>query len=342
MTENRNEETPEKGKLHEEETGKPESGNQAEKPSGPGKPVEPVKPSATAAAAGKPKSNKLPVGLIAIAIVLAGILIYVVVAYQKQKTNMYEMERMLTHEKDSLANELQMMIFGYDTLKTNNDTLNAELAREQDRIRKLLSINASNVQLIRQYRAEIGTMRNIMQSYIVQIDSLNTRNKLLVAENEEIRGQISKVTQTNIELEKTKEDLSAKVVKGSVIQAKDVVVTGINTKRREVDRIDRLDKLRVCFTLRENPIAEAGRKTVFLRVLRPDGLVITDSPENIFQVDEENIIFTAKRDVDYENQDIELCIFVDNTGDFTAGVSSVELYLEGVLIGSSTFSLRGR
>ena len=239
MTENRNEETPEKGAVNGEEELQPESGNQAGKPGGPVRP-------ATVAAAGKPKGNKLPVGLMAIAIVLAGILIYVIVAYQKQKTNMYEMERMLTHEKDSLANELQMMIFGYDTLKTNNDTLNAQLVREQDRIRKLLSINASNVQLIRQYRAEIGTMRDIMKSYIVQIDSLNTRNKMLTAENIEIRGQIDKVTQTNIELERAKEDLSAKVVIASVIQAKDVVVNVINTKRREVDlRINQLIHLQI-------------------------------------------------------------------------------------------------
>jgi FtsZ-binding cell division protein ZapB len=287
-------------------------------------------------------SRKVPVGLIAIAVVLAAVLVYVIVAYQKQKTSMYEMERMLTSEKDSLANELRLMIHGYDTLRTNNDTLNAQLVREQDRIKKLLAINASNVQLIKTYRAEIGTMRNIMKSYIVQIDSLNTRNKILVAENQEIRGQIDSVTQTNVELEKVKVDLSAKVEIASVIQAKDITAVGLNTKQKEVDRVDRLDKLRVCFTLRENPIAAAGRKTVYLRVLRPDGLLITDSPDNVFTYGEENLIFSAKRDVDYENLDIEMCIFVDNTGDFVAGSSVAEVYLDGNLIGTSTFVLRGR
>ncbi|MBE0674702.1 MAG: hypothetical protein IH591_08585 [Bacteroidales bacterium] len=287
-------------------------------------------------------ARKVPVGLIAVAVVLAAVLVYVIIAYQKQKTSMYEMERMLTSEKDSLANELRLMIHGYDTLKTNNDTLNAQLVREQDRIKKLLAINASNVQLIKTYRAEIGTMRNIMKSYIVQIDSLNTRNKILIAENQEIRGQIETVTQTNVELEKVKEDLSAKVELASVIQAKDITAVGLNTKQKEVDRVDRLDKLKVCFTLRENPIALAGRKTVYLRVLRPDGLLITDSPDNVFKYGEENLIFSAKRDVDYENLDIEMCIFVDNTGDFVAGSSVAEIYLEGNLIGTSTFVLRGR
>jgi FtsZ-binding cell division protein ZapB len=255
---------------------------------------------------------------------------------------MYEMERMLTSEKDSLANELRLMMHGYDTLKTNNDTLNSQLGREQERIKKLLSLNASNVQLIKTYRAEIGTMRNIMKSYIVQIDSLNTRNQVLVAENEVIRGQIDRVSKTNVELEKVKEDLSAKVEIASIIQAKDVTATGLNTKQKEVDRVDRIDKLRVCFTLRENAIVLAGKKTIYLRVLRPDGLLITDSPDNIFTYQAENLIYSAKREVDYENLDIEMCIFVDNTGDFIAGTSVAEIYLDGNLIGTSTFLLKGR
>lgn len=289
----------------------------------------------------KPAGGKsLPVGLIAIAVILAGVLIYMILAYQGQKKEMFEMETMLTSEKDSLANELRLMIHGYDTLKSNNDTLNAQLVKEQERIRQLLSINANNVQLIRTYRSEIGTMRNIMKSYIVQIDSLNTRNKILVAENEQIRGEISQVTRTNVELSKVREDLTAKVEIASVVQAKDIIVLGLNQKRKDTDRIDRMSTLSVCFTLRENPIAAAGRKTVYMRIIRPDGLVITDSPENTFQHKGERIVFSASREVDYENVDLEVCIYQPKSADFVPGTSTIELYLEGNLIGTATFALR--
>jgi FtsZ-binding cell division protein ZapB len=289
----------------------------------------------------KPAGGKsLPVGLIAIAVILAGVLIYMVIAYQGKKKEMFEMETLLTSEKDSLANELRLMIHGYDTLKTNNDTLNAQLEKEQDRIKKLLAINANNVQLIRTYRAEIGTMRNIMKSYIVQIDSLNTRNKILIAENEQIRGEISQVTRTNVELSKAREDLTAKVEIASVVQAKDIIVLGLNQKRKDTDRLDRMSTLSVCFTLRENPIAAAGRKTVYMRIIRPDGLVITDSPDNIFTYKDENLVFSASRDVDYENIDLEVCIYQPKSVDFIPGTATVELYLEGNLIGTATFALR--
>jgi len=286
--------------------------------------------------------KNIPIGMIALSIILAVVLVFLVVMYFDQRHKMAEMETELTHEKDSLANELKLMVAAYDTMKTNNDTLNANLEREKKRIIQLLSINASNVQLIRKYRSEIGTMRDIMKSYIVQIDSLNTRNKLLVAENVQIRQEISKVQNTNIELEKVKEELSSKVEVASVIQAKNIVAAALNKKRKETNRLNLMENLRVCFTLRENPIAQAGQKEVFMRVIRPDSLVITSSPDNLFDYRGNKLIYSANRSGDYMNQDLEMCIFLANTGDFIPGNYSVELFLENNIIGRTTFILAKR
>jgi hypothetical protein len=275
-------------------------------------------------------------------VILAAALIFLVVMYFDQKNKMVEMETVLTQEKDSLANELRLMAHGYDTLKTDNDTLMANLQKEKARIVQLLSINASNVQLIRKYKSEIGTMRDIMKGYIVQIDSLNTLNKQLMAENVDIKQQISEVQTTNVELTKAKEELTSKVTVASVIQAKDINAVTLNKKRKETTRLNLIDKLRICFTLRENPIAAAGEKEVFMRVIRPDSLVITTSPDNLFDYKGNKLVYSASRLVDYMNQDIEMCIFLDNTGDFIVGNYSVELYLESNIIGRTTFALSKR
>jgi len=283
-----------------------------------------------------------PSRMIAASIILAGVLILLVFMYFSQKHKMVEMETVLTQEKDSLANELRHMVVAYDTLKTNNDTLNANLEKEKNKIVKLLSINASNTQLIKKYKGEIKTMREIMKSYIVQIDSLNSKNKFLVAENSEIRQQITQVRNTNTQLSKVKEELSTKVEIASVIQAKDIIAVSLNKNRKETTRINLLDKIRICFTLRENPLAKAGQKEVFMRVIRPDSLVITNSPDNLFDYNGNKIIYSATRTVDYMNQDIEMCIFMDNTGDYITGNYSVELYLEDNIIGRTNFMLSKR
>ena len=283
-----------------------------------------------------------PIGMIALSIILAAALIFLVVMYFDQKNKMVEMETVLTQEKDSLANELKLMVAAYDTMKTNNDTLNANLEKEKKRIIQLLSINASNAQLIKKYRSEITTMRDIMKSYIVQIDSLNSRNKLLVAENTQFRQEIVKVQNTNVQLEKEKEELTTKVETASVIQAKNIVAAALNKKRKETNKLNLMESLRVCFTLRENAIARAGQKEVFMRVIRPDSLVITGSPDNLFDYRGNKIIYSEKRSADYMNQDLEMCIFLNNTGDFIAGNYSIELYLEDNLIGRTTFMLSKR
>jgi hypothetical protein len=283
-----------------------------------------------------------PVGLIVTSIILAIALVFLIFMYFDKKSKMVEMETVLTQEKDSLANELRQMVIAYDTLKTNNNTLNEGLEKEKKRIVQLLSVNASSIQLIKKYKSEITTMREIMKSYIVQIDSLNSRNKILVAENTEIHQQIKQVRNTNTELSKVKEDLSTKVEIASVIQAKDIIAVSLNRKRKETSRINLLDKLRICFTLRENPLAKSGQKDVYMRVIRPDSLIITSSPDNLFEYKSNKIIYSAKRSVDYINQDIEMCIFLDNTGDFIIGNYSVELYLDDNIIGRTNFMLSKR
>jgi FtsZ-binding cell division protein ZapB len=289
--------------------------------------------------AGQGINKDTSVRMIAVTIILGVILGLLVIMYFVQRHNMFEMETVLTEEKDSLANELRQISFAFDTLRTNNDSLNANLARDKEKIVKILAINESNVRLIRQYKKEIKTMREIMKSYIVQIDSLNTRNKILVAENSEIRQEIKEVRSTNSQLSKAKDELSSKVEVASVIQAKDIVAVPLNKKRKDTNRVGLLDKLRICFTLRENAIAKAGQKMVYLRVIRPDSLVIATSPDNLFEYKKNRIIYSASREVDYMNQDIEMCIFLDNTGDFIVGTYSAELYLEGTIIGRTNFML---
>ncbi|MGA2405228.1 MAG: hypothetical protein ABSF81_00570 [Bacteroidales bacterium] len=280
-----------------------------------------------------------PVGMIVTSIILGVALIFLIYMYFDKKNKMIEMETVLTQEKDSLANELRHMVVAYDTLKTNNDTLNAGLLKQKNKIIQLLAVNASNVQLVKKYKSEITTMREIMKSYIVQIDSLNTRNKMLASENTEIKQQITEVRNTNSELSKVKEELSTKVEVASIIQAKNIVAVSLNKRQKETTRINQLDKLRICFTLRENPLAKPGQKDVYMRVIRPDSLVITSSPNNLFEYKGNKKIYSANRQIEYMNQDIEMCIFLDNTKDFVIGNYSVELYLEDNIIGRTNFML---
>ena len=278
--------------------------------------------------------------LVTIIVVLAVGLAFIIYFYFDQKDKMVEMEMVLTEEKDSLARELQNLIYEYDTLKTSNDSLNLKLEEEQNKIKMLLRVQASNAEKITLYKKELSTLRQVMKSYIVQIDSLNTLNKELTAENIQVRRDLQSVQKDKEELSQIKEELTEKVEMASVILAKNIVATPINSRGREKDKIDKVDKIKVCFLLRENPIVEAGKKDVYMRISRPDDLILAESPDNLFEFEGEQYVFSAKRTVEYLNQDIEMCIYWNNNGDLIPGKYSVNLYLGGNQIGATVFNLK--
>lgn len=291
----------------------------------------------------KKKYLGMLIGVTAVLVIILGYLIYV---YFDQKSKMVEMEVVLTAEKDSLTNELSGLLYQYDTLKTSSDSLQFEMTIQKDKIKRLLAIKTSNAQKIRLYKKELSTLREVMKSYIKQIDSLNTKNIKLMAENQQVKSQLTNVKKSNKELTKIKQELSTKVEMASVLQAKDLSVLTLNSKGKPKTRITKIDVIKVCFVLRENPIVPAGNKEIFIRVLRPDGVVLTTSADNLFELktegkkETEKLVFSASRVVEYLNQDLEVCLFYKKDAQLIPGTYTVFLYAEGNEIGSTTFLLK--
>lgn len=264
--------------------------------------------------------------------------------YLQQRQITKDIETELTAEKDSLTVELKNLSLEYDNLVTENDSLNNQLLEEQVKIESLISeikqVKATNYRRIKEYQKELGTLRSIMRSYIVQIDSLNRRNQILIAENKQVKQEYNKVQKEKEELEVLKTELENKVAIGSRIIAENILPEPITKKSKITNRVKRTVKLRTCLTLKRNAIAKAGNKTVFIRIEGPDGFVLVQNENDLFDVEGEMKVFSAKRDVVYENEDVDLCIYWDNNGELTVGTYKVTAYTDGYLIGDGEFTLR--
>jgi hypothetical protein len=274
------------------------------------------------------------IGLLTIAITVLGIMLY----KNSQKYN--EERQLIVEEKMNLEKQLNEMILEYDDLKTENDSINALLVTEQDKIKRLLKIDASNAQKIIMYKKELGTLREVMRSYIIQIDSLNTRNRELTEENIQVRTQLAQVEQDRDVLSKEKEDLSSQVAVASVLNAKNIIAEGLNRRSKPIEKSSKTEKIRVCFTIRENRVVRPGNKIIYMQVLRPDDIVLTTGGSTMIEVNGEQIVFTDYRELEYENQDIDMCIFWDRTEELISGTYTVNLYSGGAQIGSTTFDLK--
>lgn len=273
-------------------------------------------------------------------IVLAG-LTYV---YYQQKQNAKETETQLLAEKDSISQNLLNLMTDYKELETDNDSLNQKLVREQQNAKKLYDELQSTKRIsyakIKEYQKELGTLRSIMKDMLHDIDSLNAMNKELIAENIKVKEEAATAKQTVKELEQKTEELNTQVAKGSVVKARDVVAMGVSRKGNEMTRARRVEKIRACFTLNENSIAKAGNRFVYMRIVGPDDYVLAKAETDVFDFEGEKIVFSANREVDYQNKDIEMCIYYDNNGELLKGTYKVTLYMDGYMIGYSEFTLK--
>jgi hypothetical protein len=179
-----------------------------------------------------------------------------------------------------------------------------------------------------------------MRDMVYEIDSLNTLNQQLIAENIKVRQEFNMSQKTVESLEQRTEELSTPVAKGQVVRARNIIPTTINRRGREVSRARNVEKIKTCFTLSENSIAKAGSRDVYIRILGPDGFILAKANTDLFDFEGEKIVYSAKREVDYQNQDIDMCIFYDNNGELISGTYTVSLFMDGFMIGYGEFIMK--
>ena len=281
--------------------------------------------------------KKVMYALIAVAVVLAGTLAYI--WYEKSS-----LVKDLTLEKEELTEQMIALQNDYATLSSDYDEINLQLDSSrlevQMLIEKLAKTEATNRSKIRQYEKELGTLRSIMKSYIVQIDSLNTLNKKLTADAAAARREAAESKKRQQELSKEVENLSGQVAAGSVIKARGISIEAYNASDKVTDRSSRVVRLLTTLSLVENDLAPRGPVRVYIRVKGPDGILLTNDTQRTFEVNGEPMICSASREVDYQGKEVEMSIYLNDITGYIKGIYTVEAYTSQSFLGSAELMLR--
>ncbi|MBQ9469593.1 MAG: hypothetical protein IJU72_01425 [Bacteroidales bacterium] len=289
------------------------------------------------------RSKAVPLLTVLILILLAALAVLGWFYYQQQQESEATQAQLMA-DKDSISRQLLITMSDLQEMESNNLEINRRLTEEQAHAQKLYdelqSLKRVSYAKIKEYQKELGTLRSIMKGMLRDIDSLNTMNKELIAENRRVKAEVTQAQETVKSLEQRTETLSSQVAKGSVVQARKIVAVGVNEKGKAVPRAKRVNKIRTCLTLMENSIAKPGSKTVYMRIIGPDEFVLAQSEADLFEFEGNRIVFSAARDIDYQNADVDMCIYYDCAGTLIPGQYSVDIYLEGNLIGHTSFSLK--
>lgn len=251
----------------------------------------------------------------------------------------------------ALRNNLVELLDQYDNIEIKNQEMQDSVNNHKAKIESLLTEvdGLKNKQKrdwgkIYKLKKETETLRGIMKGYIHTIDSLNTlngslQNTIVVKNNEinEVSGQRDKAQE---ELDKTKRIVAL----GSVLQTGGVTSSAIIVKRSgkqvETTRAKRTNMIKSCFTIIENKIAKAENKDIVMVVYSPDGKALKNSSSFTFTAGEETKTGSVKRQINYQNQNVDLCIYFELENELEAGTYKTEIYADGIRIGKTTFALK--
>jgi hypothetical protein len=178
-----------------------------------------------------------------------------------------------------------------------------------------------------------------MRNYLKQIDSLNNLNKKLVAENVTYRKEISTARLRADVAEEKASELENRVRQGAVLRARSISMVALNSRDNEVSRVKNATTLRVDFAISSNELAAPGNRKVYLCIKSPDGYLLTSESMPTFEYQGMKVGYSAVREVDYQNEDVEVSIYYRGSG-FTEGAYSIEIYTDGNLIGTGSVSMR--
>lgn len=263
-----------------------------------------------------------------------------IITVEKEKVN---------SEKESLQAELKDMLTQYEGMKTNNAELNDKLEDQETKIKELMAQaekHKDDAYIIKKLKKETETLRVIMQGFVHTIDSLNTLNITLREEKKGVEKELGTQKEKFSSLEKEKENLAGQVKIGSRLRTKSISAVPqkvkSNNEHRETNRAKNTDVVRCCMNLDKNEIAKPGLKIIYMRVITPEGKVIADNNDEEHQFSFNGVkgLFSMKKEIDYQNEEMEVCMYLEIKSEIPAGDYIVEVYTDEVEIGKTNFKLK--
>jgi len=294
----------------------------------------------------KKRGGLLPWLLLLISLVGNGILVYMVNQEKQIVIQKEEKIKTIYVERDNVQADLVNLKTEYENLHTSNKKLQAEIDEKKAQIEELIKQaekNKGNASIIAKLRKETETLRLIMQGYVHTIDSLNTLNKKLIVEKNDVLKKLDEEKNKSVQLNKEKESLQGTIDKASLLSCYSITAQGIDIKksgkkRSVTNKAKRVDAIKVSYSLGENKISKPGTREVFVRIMTPDGKELAKSYDDNykFKFDGSTGYYAGKTSIDYANKEIGVTTLCEGDGPFIPGKYMIEITCDGVIVGQSS------
>ena len=266
-----------------------------------------------------------------------------------QRKELNELVEQMTIEKEELQEEyedLAIQFDGYQQMDIRNDSLQDLLSREQQRVQDLLEelrqTKASNARRIAELKKELATVRAVMKDYVRQIDSLNATNARLTQENQKYRAENRHVKEQNTQLSTANAQLTETVTRASMLEISSCTLTTLNKHDRKTKMASSIRKLQFNYVIAKNITCPPGMKNLYARVMTPDGVLMGESEDKLFEFESGEIPYSMLQQIEYTGEAYEgMCYCALEEGQVVQkGYYTIDFFCDGNLIGSFPFQIK--
>lgn len=292
-----------------------------------------------------PKKSYTGIIILAIIVILlaggAGYLAYMLVDQQKQNEELLELAEL---EKQDMTEQYKQFDIQYGELQNqlSNDSLIAQIEEERRHTQQLLeeleNTKATDAREIKRLKAEIASLRKVLQSYIMQVDSLNQLNQALIAENTQVKAQVTEANTQISNLSSERNQLRDKVDIAAQLDATGFWVTPKNKKGKDAKKAKDTKKVAFGFTIVKNVTASNGQRIIYARILKPDNSAL--GPKGSFNYESTTLEYTEKKYIEYTGEEQKITMYSDIEEFIEAGTYKVFIFCDKQMIGQTSFTLQ--
>ena len=223
-----------------------------------------------------------------------------------------------------------------------NDSIVAQLTAEQEKTEKLLKelkeTKSNDAREIARLKKELATVRAVLRSYVLEIDSLNRLNHNLTAENSRIKGQYNEATRQIEGLNTERASLSQKVAIAAQLDATGISMQLKNKKGKATDKTAKAKTVQVNFTVVKNVTAQNGQKTFYVRITTPSGTTLSGGGS--FNYQNRTLEASMKKTVEYDGEEKAINTYWNVSQSLLEGTYQVSIFADGNMIGSRSFTFK--
>lgn len=267
---------------------------------------------------------------------------------QVKKERLRNEELQLSNEQLQLSNEFDMLNAEFQQYEDQaqrlaNDTILAKYTAAKSKVEQLMkelkSEKVKSQARIKELQNEISTLKGLLRHYIAQIDSLNKENAGLRAENQEIKSQNERLSTRVQEVTRSNETLSERMTLAEKLNVTGVSLAGLKKNGKVEKNIKKAKQLMVTFTIPQNNSTPVGEKTIYLRIVNPEGQLLGGASS--FGFEGKTVAATARKTIEYAGDEIAgVRIYWDVNTTLTPGDYTVELFTDGYRLTSRHFTMK--